>query len=500
MNKIEEIFKAWNIAFKPDSSQTSLAAKRIEICNSCEHKKTDLGINRCGVCGCALKGKVFSPVEGACPEGKWNTIDKEVMDKENLITPEDTIFVQIASYRDPELVPTLTDLLEKADYPDNLRVTIAWQTSKDDQWDNLDKFQDDKRVTILTIPYQDSKGACWARNKIQKEYKGEKYTFQLDSHHRFTQGWDSSLIKMLRYLQRIDHKKPLITGYLPSYNPEDDPAGRSNEPWLMNFDRFTPEGVVFFLPASIPNWESATEPVPSRFYSAHFAFTLGKFVEEVPHDPDFYFHGEEISIAVRAYTHGYDLFHSHKVIAWHEYTRKGRTKHWDDNKTWTYANTHTHKRVRQLLGTDGEEMTNDFGIYGLGTQRTLDEYERYAGIRFVDRGIQNHTSQNNQPPNPPVEDYENSFNSIFKHCIDVHKESLPENDYDLLVVAFLDKNGADLYREDADTDEVKRLLEIDGDWLNIWREYTGPIPDKWLVWPHSVSKGWCDRIEGNLGN
>lgn len=75
MNKIEEIFKAWNIAFSPDNEQAELASKRIEICNACDKKVTNLGINRCSVCGCALKGKVFSPVKGACPEGKWDEVD-----------------------------------------------------------------------------------------------------------------------------------------------------------------------------------------------------------------------------------------------------------------------------------------------------------------------------------------------------------------------------------------------------------------------------------------
>lgn len=79
MNKVEEIFKAWNIALNPDDKQAELAAKRIEICNSCEHKVKNLGINRCSVCGCALKGKIFSPVEGACPEGYWDEVDKEFL-------------------------------------------------------------------------------------------------------------------------------------------------------------------------------------------------------------------------------------------------------------------------------------------------------------------------------------------------------------------------------------------------------------------------------------
>lgn len=78
MNKIEEIFKAWNITLNPNEKQAELASKRIEACNSCEYKVSNLGINRCSVCGCALKAKVFSPVKGACPKGKWDQIDGKV--------------------------------------------------------------------------------------------------------------------------------------------------------------------------------------------------------------------------------------------------------------------------------------------------------------------------------------------------------------------------------------------------------------------------------------
>ncbi len=422
---------------------------------------------------------------------EWKPIPKSIKE-------DDTIFVQIASYRDPQLVPTLDDLFEKADTPENLHITIAWQTSEEDIWDNLDKYSSDERVHIIKIPYQEAKGVCWARNLVQQNYKGERYTLQLDSHHRFVKGWDTELIDMFKSLQGQGIKKPLLTAYAPSFDPENDPEGRVREPWKMDFDRFTPEGIIFFLPSTIEQANSLTQPVPARFYSAHFAFTSGEFSKEVQHDPSFYFHGEEISISVRAFTHGYDLYHPHKTLVWHEYTRKGRTKHWDDDHTWSTANQYTHKRVKQLLGTDGEAFTNDFGIYGLGRHRSLEEYEKYAGIRFKDRGIQRHTLDRKLAPNPPLEDYENSFYTIFEHCIDIHKSSLPESDYDFLVVAFLDENGDDLYRKDADKEEISQIFNTREDWLNIWRKYTGPVPSKWRVWPYSTTKGWCDRIEGSL--
>jgi glycosyltransferase involved in cell wall biosynthesis len=140
------------------------------------------------------------------------------------------IFVSIASYRDPELLPTLRELIANAKKPENLVFSIAWQHSPDDAWDNLDEFKDDPRFKIIDINYANSKGACWARNAIQQNYNNEEYYFQLDSHHRFVKDWDVECINMIKQLQKAGHEKPLLTAYIPSYNPENDPAGRIQEP------------------------------------------------------------------------------------------------------------------------------------------------------------------------------------------------------------------------------------------------------------------------------
>ena len=411
------------------------------------------------------------------------------------------IFIQIASYRDPELINTLDDCIDKADKPEKLVFGICWQHSDEDERDNIDKYKDDKRFKIVDVNYKDSKGACWARNTLQQEYTNEEYTLQLDSHHRFIEGWDTELIKMLKGLQKKGHKKPLLTSYISSYNPENDPEGRVKVPWLMNFDRFIPEGAVFFLPATIPGWEKMTEPIPGRFYSAHFAFSLGSFVKEVPHDPEYYFHGEEISIAVRAYTHGYDLFHPHKIIAWHEYTRKGRTKQWDDDKTWGDRNTNSHLRNRKLFEMDGLEKDIDFGIYDFGTERTLEDYERYAGVNFKKRSVQEYTKKNNFAPNPPLygEEYESSWTRSFKHCINIHRSSVTEKDYSFWAVIFEDEDGTPIHREDLNKQQIDTYLNSSKDTFNVWKEFeTVRQPQKWIVWPHSESKGWLEKIEGKL--
>ena len=413
------------------------------------------------------------------------------------------IFVQIAAYRDPQLEPTIKNMLENAKRPKNLRVGICRQYNPDDQFDLLEEYRKDKRFRILDVLYSDSKGVCWARNQVQQLYEGEEYTLQIDSHMRFEKDWDDTLIKMVKQLQKKGFEKPLLTGYVSSFDPDNDPAGRVQEPWRMAFDRFIPEGAVFFLPETIPGWQEMKEPVTARFYSAHFAFTLGQFSEEVQHDPEFYFHGEEISIAVRAYTHGYDLFHPHKVVIWHEYTRKGRTKQWDDDKDWVNKNNLSHQKNRQLFGMDGEEVTMDFSKYGFGTERTLRDYEIYSGLLFSKRAVQQYTLDKNYPPNPYIFETEEelmaSYASIFKHCIDIGFTQVPEKDYEFWVVAFHDENDETIFRKDADLNEINMMMNDPDGYCKVWRDFqTVHKPKYWVVWPYSTSKGWCERITGNL--
>jgi hypothetical protein len=412
------------------------------------------------------------------------------------------IFIQIASYRDPQLIPTIKSALENAKKPDNLVFGIARQFHPDDKFDDLSEYSGDERFRVLDIPYNESKGACWARNQIQQVYDKEAYTLQIDSHMRFAPNWDVEMIKMVKDLQKKGYKKPLLTGYVSSFDPDNDPNGRTQEPWRMAFDRFIPEGAVFFLPETIPDWRNLTEPVTARFYSAHFCFTLGKFAKEVQHDPEFYFHGEEISIAARAYTHGYDLFHPHKVLIWHEYTRKGRVKQWDDDSQWVDKNNFAHKKNRSLFSMDDEEDMNH-GKYGFGKVRSLKDYEKYSGLLFSKRAVQQYTLDKNYPPNPydfnSEEEWLKSFTSVFKHCIDIGFTQVPEKDYDFWVVAFHNEKDETIYRQDADKNEIQMMMNDPDKYCKVWREFlTDSKPKYWVVWPHSESKDWCERITGNL--
>ena len=414
-----------------------------------------------------------------------------------------TIFVQIASYRDPQLIPTIEDMLRKAKNPQNLRIGICNQYHPEDKFNNLEKYKKDFRFRILDVPYGQSRGACWARNMIQQTYMGETYTLQIDSHMRFVKNWDETLINMLRGLQAKGFKKPILTTYVAHFNPYDANQKFIDEPPLqMNFYKFTEEGVVVFQPDIIPNWKKLTAPVPARFYAAGFSFTIGAFCREVPHDRDYYFIGEEISIAVRAYTNGYDLFHPHKNLLWHYYTRKNSKRHWDDHKNWFQRDNICYQKNRELLSMENAGRKVDFGKYGLGKVRTVRDYEKYAGILFSKRGVQRYTLECRLPPNPRVfpteKQWFESFYTAKKYCLEVESRNFTYSDYDFWVVAFHDEKDQTIFRDDANRQEIERIRAGNKSRYQIIREFYSVKPKYWVLWPHSKTRGWCKRLTGNF--
>lgn len=414
------------------------------------------------------------------------------------------IFISIASYRDSELIPTIEDCLKQAKNPKNLIFGISRQFHPEDGFDDLSKYKKRKNFKIIETPYEKSLGVCDARHHIQKLYDDEEYYFQLDSHHRFSKDWDVNLKACLSSLKKSGYKKPLLTAYLPSYDPDQKGEARLNDVWRTYIDRFMPEGPIFIFPESIQDWQNKSEPELARFISGHFIFSDGSFVKEVPYDPELYFHGEESSLGARAYTHGYDLFHPTKPWVWHHYTREGKKRHWDDSPKWEQLNRKSFLRYKKLFGMDNIKRVH-IKKYGFGKVRSLKDYEIYSGLQFKTRKIHQDTVDRKVPPIPfkSKKDYESKFVSSFKYCIDIHKPTFDKDDYDVWVMAFKDKDGTEMIRLDANQDEVHRLLNENpkDDFVRMWRQFdTSVVPSKWIVWPHSKSAGWMNIIEGDIPN
>ncbi|WON77473.1 GlcNAc-transferase family protein [Serratia sp. UGAL515B_01] len=318
-----------------------------------------------------------------------------------------TIFVSIASYRDPELIPTLLDMIKEAKHPERLRIGVCWQDDENTQpfldagmtlVDSLQHegvpvfyFQYQKAaIELLSFHYFASQGACWARHSVELHYKQEDYFLQIDSHCRFVPHWDTEMITMLEGL-RGQSKYPVLSSYPPGYTPGNDEA-RTKYVSRLIFRGFNNEKI---LGLSSTPFESTT-PRRCGYLAAGFVFADGHFVTKVPNDPQIFFLGEEIAMAARAFTHGYDMWSPSHILLWHFYSRKDHPKVWGDHnnqakkegavdKAWWERDKTSKMRVLSVLNASDDEC--DLGPYRLGNVRSLQEFQYRIGVDFREQKV-----------------------------------------------------------------------------------------------------------------
>lgn len=288
---------------------------------------------------------------------------------------DDVIFVQIPAYRDRELSKTLLDLYAKASRASRLRTVVVWQHDGDEILDP--RVHRLPSLELVDVPARDSEGCNWARRLCQQRWAGEPFTLLLDSHHRFVPGWDDLLFGMHSQLCAAKVDKPLLTAYLPAYDPARDPQGRQRQPhkiWSAGRD----EGILTRLRGyPIAGWSALTAPVPAGFVSLHLVFVAGTFNDEIIFDPTAYFTGDEVLMGLRAFTAGYDLHHPHRVVGWHCYNRESRVTHWDDHPGWRRQHQRSLAMMRDLYRGGATAP-------GLGAARTVADYEAHIGASLVE--------------------------------------------------------------------------------------------------------------------
>ena len=380
-----------------------------------------------------------------------------------------TILLHLPAYREPELIPTIESALDNAKHPERIHFGICRQFCDEDGFDNLDKYRKDPRFKIHDMPYEQAKGLATARAIINDELlTDENFVCQLDSHHRFDKNWDDTLIGWYDDLKSEGHN-PIICGYLPYYNPFNDPEDRVKEPWFSEAACFYPHGTIFIRPTAVHGgWEHLKKPYPARFLSGHFAFGPNQWAKEVRHDRNIFFAGEELNLTVRSFTHGYDLFHPHRVVIWHATMREERAGKlvWDDQSKrgesmWWKGNDSARARIRQLIGVEDNGL--DLGDYGLGKKRTLRDYEKYAGIHFKKKSFQKYTKDNKFAPNPypykNEQEWEDSFMFSFYHLVNLERHEMPEDDYQSILVAFDDEKGEGIFSKSIEGEQLNQFMK-----------------------------------------
>ncbi len=285
------------------------------------------------------------------------------------------IFVQIPAYLDADLPYTLLDLYRTATRPELLRTVVLWQKATSETMPA--KVHGLPNLTVVEWPSELSQGPNWARELLRAQRGDEPFTLLLDSHHRFVPGWDDLVIGMHDSLRLAGIEKPLLTTYLPSFVPGKGPELRGSDVHRI-YPLQREDGILTRLTSyPIHGWRALDAPISADYLSLHFVFAGGEFNETAVIDPDVYFFGDEIAAGLRAYTHGWDMFHPHRIIGWHAYSRSARQPHWDTHPDWYVAHRKSLEHLRALF-TDSPQTR-----HLLGGRRTVAEYESFIMQKLV---------------------------------------------------------------------------------------------------------------------
>jgi len=294
------------------------------------------------------------------------------------------IFISIASFCDPMLNFTVRSAVETARHPERLSFGIVDQ-SRQSANDALPTGS--WRTAYLHIDPHQSRGACWARTLAMTLYAGEAYFLQIDSHTCFDQDWDVTLVETLEAASSRSGNPKVIISTRPFAFEIDADGSVSKKRFTSGTLKLVPKNPVLNLAAPVVSFScinsKETRDLAGFQISAAFLFTRGMFVEQIPYDPFLYFHGEEQNISIRAFTHGWDIWHPNAVPLFHLYKTRGAGEaplHWDSEfeikrgEKWIDLRTRAHSRLADLI--TGKLS----GVYALGSVRSIADYLKFSGL------------------------------------------------------------------------------------------------------------------------
>lgn len=207
---------------------------------------------------------------------------------------------------------------------------------------------------------------------------------------RFIKNWDQKLIQLL---QKCDSTKPILTTYPLDYTLPNTII-KEGRPTLTCADRINPEDGMLRLKGRLLA-RPYFKPLPQMFWVSGFSFSRANILKEVPYDPflPHLFFGEESSMTLRLWTHGWDFFAPGQNIIYHLWTRDHRPifrEHRDIKKE--QAEMLSRMRIKYILGSLSDKdipeesrdiVTRELDKYGLGAQRTREQFFEASGVNFV---------------------------------------------------------------------------------------------------------------------
>ncbi len=294
---------------------------------------------------------------------------------------KDTILIEISAYKESELLKTVQSALIQADNPNRIHLAICYQDNDLKIYNELIKI---KNCRIKYFKEEETKGLCFARYHCQHMIEDEKYILQIDAHMRFVKHWDTAMIKQL--LGTKD-KRAIISFYpqnckeeMMSLEVDDEIFDNPSKACVLYAKNFKDYPSYFINLSSYPIEKKDGLYRKNPFISGGNFFSFSKVHKEVYNDPDMLFYADELAMAIRLFTYGWNVYVPNESYIYHQYERKNRAF-----PKITNGMIKEYKRFSQLIRISNKE--NNLGEYDLGTKRTLKDFEKFSGIDFENRII-----------------------------------------------------------------------------------------------------------------
>jgi hypothetical protein len=290
-----------------------------------------------------------------------------------------SIFIQITSYHDHELEKTIINAILKSSGETELIFGVHSIFYEDNAW--TETIKQIPNVKLVESKAPDNLGMGLGRSIAHDLYSGEDYYFQIDAHSRFDQNWDTFLINEINTHKSNGFNKPLITQYpKPFWYKGDEEKIREHKEVVTQFYWKDKQR---FKNNRMPMQGTVLNPKGNIFsisVSGGSIFTEGEFLKP---NKLIFSDGEEIFIAARAYTNGYNMFVPSNMFMYHlYYNPEGKNKRRLVPLDWPQQTAD----LNQLSVNEIRLVLTGQGIIGeerLGSERTLSEYGKFCGLDFT---------------------------------------------------------------------------------------------------------------------
>lgn len=204
--------------------------------------------------------------------------------------------------------------------------------------------------SYIKIHYLHAKGVGHARAKAQEVLTNDyKYYFQIDSHTRFTQNWDTKAILDHEHLSKIWGTCVLST-YPPEYRYNEDNS-------ITTFDGYVPIIKVLekdnFAKITSDYLDGDGIDLSDGYLTGYIAagqlFGLTSDILKVKYDPEVYFWGEEQTLSIRMHANGINVLCPPQNYVFHDYNGEKRVRHWHSDTIWAMYQSRSHQHIREFF-------------------------------------------------------------------------------------------------------------------------------------------------------